>query len=331
MHIYVHEIEKYGRIFQTDPELGWSFIPGIEVDREKHDYAYRVITDADGHRVATPDEASPVERWRARDASRPSRPSRKVLVVGDSQTAGRGVDVEHRFDRLLDERRSDWSVLAVGTGGFGPCQELIVARRYFPDLAPGDVLVLMTTGNDFRDLLAKRPAGRSKPTCSIENEQLTLRPPVIGVREWLRDQSYIGYLVAKRLMGEPWREYSQSERAVSIAVYERIVATLAAELAQRDVTFVLAHNTDWLVWDDGTRDVFANLGRDPRIHHLALDPHVLGTTDPADSQNVLGDDIHWSASGHVIVADALETLLDQPEIAGASREPAVVLASADGV
>jgi len=321
LHLYVHEVRQYGRIFQTDRELGWSFIPGIEVDRthDKHHFSYRVVTDGEGHRVARSDEPSPLRRWRESSAPR------RLLVVGDSQAAGRGVDVDHRFDRLIGARRPDWAVLSVGTGGYDPCQELLVARRHMGDLRPGDVFVLLTTGNDFRDLLDRRPAGRAKPSCRFEEGRLAVEPPQIGLREWLRDESYLGYLVARRLLGDPWREYEEPERAQSRDTYERIVRTLADDLAPRGVVFVVAHNADWLVWDDGTLDVFARLASDPRIRVLALDPLVVGDS-PEASDNVLGDLVHWSRSGHAAAAAAFEGLIDRPEIAGAAP-PAVVTAS----
>jgi hypothetical protein len=325
LYFYVHEIRQYGRVFQTDLELGWSSLPEIDVIREvrKRAYRYRVVTDAEGHRIAEPGDPSPVQRWRESSG-------RKLLVVGDSQAEGWGVDVEQRFDRLLAAQRPDWSSLAVGVGGFDPCQELVLARRYLGDLQAGDVFVLLTTGNDFRDLLVRRPTGRSKPWCTLDAGRLAVHAPDIGFSERLRDVSYLGYLVVRRLLGDrvlEYSEYSQEERAASRALYEGVVRSLAHDLVPPGVVFAVAHNADWLVWDDGTRDVFSELGEDPRIHELPLDPVVVGSRPPEESENLLGDHMHWSRSGHAAVAEALERFLDRPEIAGAVSGRGIVTAS----
>ena len=91
---------------------------------------------------------------------------------------------------------------------------------------------------------------------------------------------------------------------------------------------VLAHNADWLVWDDDTLDVFGRLGADPLIHELALDRDVLGDSTPEESENVLPDGVHWSVGGHSAVADSLERFLARPEISRSTPPPEVVGAEA---
>lgn len=302
--LYVDLVARQGRLFTSDPQLGWRVLPHLDVTRRNADGgAWRVVTDADG--------------WR-RPATFRLEATRRVLVLGDSFAFGQGVDVGDRFDSVIERESPGLSIVTLGVMGYGPDQELIASRAFGSRLREGDWLVVLTHGGDFWDLLQHRHGGRAKPWFEEVGGCLVEHSPVVGWREDLRDRSYLLSLAERWIQARgsrpPPREF---ERARDL--YRALLVAETAPLRNRGVRVLLAHH-----WDrpEGpafdVREFFEGLCAG-RFRCLALDDGLgLRTQVQADG--------HWSAAGHRAVATALRTVLDPqapvPGTASGSRASA---------
>ena len=119
-----------GRIFETDPVLGWKNIPYLSTARRNpNGELWQIQINSQGFRG--PDAWT----WGAR---------KRILVLGDSFAFGPGVNVRERFDAVLVRQRPAWSIVNLGIMGYGTDQEVLAGRRYYAGLQPGDALVLLT-------------------------------------------------------------------------------------------------------------------------------------------------------------------------------------------
>jgi hypothetical protein len=294
---YVYRIARQGKLFETDPRLGWRVLPGLDLVRLNADgRPWRVVTDQDGAR----------RPWRFR----PDAPVR-VLVVGDSFAFGQGVDVEQRFDVRLEGHLTCASVVDLGVMGYGPDQALIAARPLLPSLRPGDWVVIVTHWTDLLDLARQRHSGRSKPWFETKDGRLVEHPPRIGWGERLRDASY---LAAAAL-----RAFEARRQEPSIELLERgrdlLEALLLAEtraVRDRGVAVLLAHHGDRV----------PELGVDlaPFFDRLCRSGFRCAALDDAlgapPRRSSFQADGHWNGDGHRVVAEALARSL---RTAGACR------------
>ena len=295
---YTYRILQREPRYETDAKLGWRLRPNLATRRRlTESHAYDLFSDGEGHRIAKGEREDIVARWRASDGPR-------ILVLGDSFAEG-FVDIEERFDRILAARHPEWSFLTLGCGGYSVDQEMIVGREFFDDLRAGDVLLLLTCGNDFEEVLTQSYSARARPNFTLEEGRLIEHAPAIGLREWFRDASYIASVVMLRFT-EAERSFTPADRERARRLYAAIVHAETGQLVDRGVGVIVAHHTDWLGGDKA--DVFRLVCDERAIHELPLDQHVVG--DGRDgSPNLLEDGTHWSARGNVAAADALEPVL----------------------
>jgi lysophospholipase L1-like esterase len=113
--------------------------------------------------------------------------TQRIVVVGDSQTAGECANSEtypHQMELALQRENPlrQWEVLNLGTGRYSPYQYLIRTERAAFPLNPDRVIVGLYTGNDLMDLMRRddRPYLTLKADGSVEEhppEFVTLSPP----------------------------------------------------------------------------------------------------------------------------------------------------------
>ncbi len=75
---------------------------------------------------------------------------RRILVLGDSFTAGLEVSDAELFSSVLDELRPDLEIVNAGVGAYGTVQELLMLQRLEPVVEP-DCILLMAYVNDLTD------------------------------------------------------------------------------------------------------------------------------------------------------------------------------------
>lgn len=105
-------------IFEYHPILGWRYIPGIKARVRHEGGGYSVRTNASGFNCAHElTNEKPPDKFR-------------VLVFGDSYTAGDGVSIGHRYSDLLETSFKHLEVLNFGLPGSGTDQQYLAFREF---------------------------------------------------------------------------------------------------------------------------------------------------------------------------------------------------------
>lgn len=283
---YAYKIAKHGKLFRPDAELGWVLLPNNEITRLNHDREPWVIrTNEQGLRGpgSWPDDAG-----------------QRLLVVGDSFAFGEGVDIEKRFDTLIAGQIADLAYVNLGVMGYGTDQEFLSARHWTDQLRAGDILLVLTYGNDFFDIASTHQSGRSKPWFEQRGGELMVHKPKIGLLEIARDRSYLFSLVASRLNIDSPREYDARLKQAG-QLYQEILARMVKSLVQPGVEIVLVHHGDdvyELPFDvDGVYTMSCRLV----TSCLALDPVIARH----ERHEVFLSDGHWNEGGHRIAAEEI--------------------------
>jgi hypothetical protein len=289
--LFVTAIAKKGKLFRPDPDLGWTPLPDLDLVRNNANGGpWRIVTDAAGIRgpSAWPDDGRT-----------------RLLVLGDSFAFGEGVDLRERFDTLVQERLSNLAVVNLGVMGYGPDQQLIRARQWKPTLRPGDVVLLLTYGNDFYDLARASHAGRSKPWLQETDGGLIEHAPTIDFLDRLRDRSYLFTLLTRSLARLGHAEPIGARLEHVGELYRKWVLQEVEDLIARGVRVVIAHHGDRVF--ELSFDVDAMFAATcPAVSGcLALDQALAGR--PRDE--VFLKDGHWAAGGHRIAAEQIAAYL----------------------
>lgn len=289
--VYAAKIAGKAKLFQADPNLGWSMLPNLDVvRRDPIGGTWTIRTGGKG--------------WRGPDGFVAGK--RKILVAGDSFVMGENVEQEQRFDHVLAGSPFDASVVNVGVMGFGTDQQLLAAAPYLSELGAGDLFVLVTYSNDFYDLCLQRHSGRAKPYYALTGDgQLRLHPPVITAVEWLRDKSFLFAVVAR--VFEPHHDAADARALTTCArIYERLVLQTSDALAARGAkTLVVRHGLDMVNVAEHRAIAQASLDNvcaAPSVRCLDLDPSL---TKTATQALYFDHDIHWNQAGHEKVAGLL--------------------------
>jgi hypothetical protein len=287
--VYVYRLARQGKLFEPDPALGWRVLPNLDLER--------LNPDGDLWRIVTDDEGS-----RAPRAFRPDATTR-VLVLGDSFAFGEGVSIDARFDSLLARDHPDWSFVNLGVQGYGTDQQMIQLRERADELRADDVLLVLTYGNDFYDLLRERHGGRAKPRFERGDDgALHEHAPVITWAETLRDRSY---LLARLMSGfEKPGDFGAEDLARAGRLYRSLFEQIALPSLREDVRVLVAYHGLGYVADArarrGVTDGVASVCDMSRIECLPLDEAL----ETAAADPFLADR-HWNREGHRVAADAI--------------------------
>ena len=133
---------------QHDAALGWSYVPGAISRHVTEEFDVRIEINSDG--------------FRGRDWERKRPQALRMLVLGDSETFGWGVDQENTFASLLAREHRDWQVLNAGVSGYGTDQQLLLMKRLLPVVEP-DLVICVFAYNDLFENIMSVTYGRSKP------------------------------------------------------------------------------------------------------------------------------------------------------------------------
>jgi hypothetical protein len=294
--IYVAKIAKQGKLFASDAELGWIPLPNLRLERNNaNGEPWWIATDANG--VRGPSDWQPGKR--------------RLLMVGDSFVFGEGVDLEERFDTLLGQAVPDLSIVNIGVMGYGPDQQLIRARRWADDLRAGDILVLVTYGNDFLDISKPRHSGRSKPWIEDVDGNILVHEPDFSLMDLVRDHSYLMYKLARE-MSSGMADDTKERLASAGELYRRWVLEETGPLLERGVQVVIVHHGDRQFDLPFDIDAMFAATCSEVTGCLALDPYL----NPLPREVVFLEDGHWNAGGHKLVAEQITRyLLADPRLA----------------
>jgi lysophospholipase L1-like esterase len=288
LNYYANQVESRPRRYQFDSRLGYAFRPNLDlVIRSSTGEHYEFRTDARGYRIAS-----------VTNEHVPS--SHRIEIMGDSFVEGSGIRVEERFDYTMRKLLPDWDIRARGCGGYGTDQQLLATQALDASAKRAEIVVLVTCGNDFHDILRRSHAARPKPWAELRGEQLLFHPPQVTLLSRLRDVSYLAELIAR--LGQVRSEFNSAALAASAPLYTRLVLAIREEFPA-DTHFVVVHHSDSMAEGVDLVAAFAEL-KAVGIPVLALD-ETLGTPESRVSNFLGKDDGHWNAQGHRIAGETI--------------------------
>jgi hypothetical protein len=294
----VNHLLHNGRLYQTDPELGWKPIPKLSRIRKNPDGKFwNIQINEKGFRGGCV--------WK-------DPAEKRLLILGDSFAFGQGVNLEERFDSFLSENRPSWSIVNLGVPGYGTDQELIAGRSYFRFLEPGDFVILLTSSADFERIMQKFHSGRGKPWFSHEKGSLWEHPPDTGPFQQLRDRSYLVGRVMWLLQVRYSTRITSQEYNQGMKLYFLLLKQELEPLIRRGILVVIAYHD---MIQQGQIDHVENLFRELRLGHGF---NTLPLEEMLDRPTCCFQDGHWNPSGHRIVGRALRTFIDELN-AGSAR------------
>lgn len=148
---------------QYDPELGWINRKGASGSLNPPDERLpptKILINAEG--------------FRGREVQLPKpKGAKRILVLGDSNAFGYGVNEEERFSNLLEQRLAGYEIVNLGVFGYGTDQEAILLEREGLRFSP-DLVILAYIPGDLTDNICSIYSGISKPHCSLENGRIKL-------------------------------------------------------------------------------------------------------------------------------------------------------------
>jgi len=243
----------------------------------------------------------------------------RILVLGDSQTFGIGVEREQAFPALLEKKLgAGFEVVNVGCAMWGQREENAFLEHRAKALSPDVVVLEVTIANDVLDDLRYKdetgPKGELIPDDALarELEQSALFTfPLLADHSrayralvWNLGRHAIRYRAMKdKAHLEHAGALVRRARALSEKLGARFVLLIAPTAAQ------LEHSlADRVLGTKAINDSFADLAKreqiplcDPWVHLQAV--YASGRTPyfPIDK--------HWNEAGHEAVATALEPLV----------------------
>jgi hypothetical protein len=290
-----------------DELLGWSQRPGFQERFTRREFSVDVRINSQGLR----DRDYPLARTS----------KRRVLVLGDSFGWGYGVELHERFDEALEQRNPGWEIVNASVSGYGTDQELLYLRERGVAYRP-DVVLLLLYRNDFTNNLAAAQYYTNKPYFVMEGAGLELRnvpvpPPSVSQRvaRWLGSTYLWGRVVQggmgalDRAFADPSRGGQRPDHPLSARLVEEIHRTSVRAGARFALVSVPMASE--------RREVLHRQAVESGFPYLPLD----SAFEQSGGSLVFPENLHWTAEGHAVAADAIEDLLVALLPSGASPEP----------
>lgn len=130
------------QIFQYDPLIGYRYIPGLKARIPHEGGGYLLQVNSDGFRC--PHDFEPVKK----------EGRQRILLFGDSFTAGDGVSDGSRFGDILEKEIPHLEVYNFGLPGTGTDQQYLAYREYGAGLE-SDLLVIAVLVENIRRVTAR--------------------------------------------------------------------------------------------------------------------------------------------------------------------------------
>lgn len=147
------------QLYEYHPTIGYRFIPGLKTREEHEGGGFLLRTNQAGYRC----------RHEFTTARTPGR--FRVLLFGDSYTAGMGVSDKARYGDVLEELVPGVEVYNFGLPGSGTDQQYLIYREDAAGLEH-DLVVIGAMVENIR-----RVASRYRPYLTLEGEETVLAKP----------------------------------------------------------------------------------------------------------------------------------------------------------
>lgn len=154
------------QLFRYHPTIGHVFVPGIKARVEHESGGYLLRTNRDGFRC----------RHNFEKKRTPGRP--RVLLFGDSYTAGDGVSDRFRYGDILESLIPGLEVYNFGLSGSGTDQQYLIWKEYAREIEH-DLVIIAVLVENVRRIVAQcrpyesadgRPLLLAKPYFTLERE-----------------------------------------------------------------------------------------------------------------------------------------------------------------
>jgi hypothetical protein len=282
LRLYAGYADKSARLFRADLQTGWSNVPGLRTTQvNAAGETWSIETDENGQRKMM---QAPGSR-------------RRLLILGDSLSFGEGIGIDDRFDVRMLPSLPGLRVINTGVSGYGTDQEYVAFRQWKHLLQPGDTVLIVLNQSDYFDVLRRRFFNRSKPWFDKVDGAFVLRPPSVGLLERWSNWSLTARAAA-RFVGPAADDppSGQLKPGMSIEIIRFALARIREE-TPGGVKLMLAH--------EGTREFLGpTLGLSSRDFCEFADICVDLDDVLVEAAHYLPDG-HWSAAGHLAVAQAL--------------------------
>ena len=160
------------RQFQYDPEIGYKFIPGLKIRVQHEAGGYLFKTNSLGFRSDKNFLDKKFDNFN----------KKRILVFGDSYTAGDGVSNGERYSDLLESELQDVEVYNFGLPGTGTDQQYLAWQKYAKNMEY-DLLIIALQVENIRRIVASHREYKNinnqtilvpKPYFKFKNNKLEL-------------------------------------------------------------------------------------------------------------------------------------------------------------
>ena len=217
---------------------------------------------------------------------------KRVLVLGDSQVFGLGVQQEDRFTNKMESMNPKWRVDNMGMTAYGTDLMLMALEEVGLDTHPDVVLVCIFTDDFYRVRSRYAGVGFEIPRFQLEGGQLKL-VPYPERRIW--DSLHLVQLLRKA----KWN-WTSAEWDLNEAILRQFIQ----KANQHDfrLGFVFLPGPMNLENDQRRRAWLKDFVN--RNHHMLLD--LTPAIHEAGDQAFIPHDVHFNALGNQIIAEQLE-------------------------
>jgi carbamoyltransferase len=247
----------------------------------------------------------------------------RLILLGDSYTAGDGVCNEARFSDLLEQRFPDLDVLNFGLPNTGTDQHLLILDQKTRMFAADAIVLCVSVENIFRLRQKWRPAlewatdtvyYRAKPYFEIERGQLVLRHvpvPAAIIREDELGDRLAEFRDWPSATEDPYDAYCSADTP-EWQLMDALIRRIGELAAGKPLLVAVLPTIDFILKD---RDpVYWERFRalaDPVKRRWVVDvlPDFLGLPAASRRACLFPQDPHFSAEGHRVVAEALARAL----------------------
>jgi len=292
------------QVFSYHPSLGWWWIPGLRARIPNHNDFYLLRTNKAGFRS---DREYPLQKPQGR---------KRIILLGDSYTAGDGVSNGERYSDLIEAAYPHLDVMNFAISGSGTDQQVLIyeeiARQYEADAVVFAILVenIIRNGQTCRPGLLganeKVVYFRPKPYFVEEEGRLVLKNQPVPVERRTYDQlenwscptPHINeaYIDEQGNQGPLWR------------LMKQIIARFLSSAGSIPVYFlVLPIYTHILEeWQPVYRSCFDEL-RDEKNHRYIIDPLDDFLALPMQERNdcMFTNDPHYTQKAHRLISRSL--------------------------
>jgi lysophospholipase L1-like esterase len=342
-------IAGYGRSYVSpfrsfhvrDPVLGWRGKPSFTGRMVQRDFDVQVTHDEHGFRQPA-------------HATTPSEGQRNVYVLGDSFIWGWGVGqgqvvTDHLQSRLPGVRVHNLGLCASGTAQ----QYVLFQERLYPQLRPGDTVLVGFFVNDYGDNV-----GRNEPGClyaTLQKGDVHLVPPDGTACDLFNLLTYAwdrGKLVFDAWKGEarssappssqsdlPAEDFTAYAESPEVQITKYYLGEFRKACAERQAEFLVAYiPSPGELGEDAAHPDYQprpeQLSRERQallrytegegIPTLDLLPPFLRAKERGQCQRVtFPHDMHWNAAGHAVAAEIIAAFLtarDEARLAAVKKD-----------